>query len=65
MLNDLISRQAAIDAINENVRCGAIVDQSGLELAYEIIKELPSASNEKWIPVGERLPEEGKEVLIA
>ena len=42
-MSDYVSRQAAIDAIGERIRCGAVVDQSGLELAYDTIKDLPSA----------------------
>ena len=55
-MNDLISRQAAIDAI--------------FGRSHEIIKmrigNLPSAQPEqRWIPCSERLPEEDTEVLIS
>lgn len=56
MMDELISRQAAIDALcslNEyNAR------------SVKAIKGLPSAQSEqKWIPCGERLPEYGEAVL--
>ena len=40
---DLISRQAAMDALNNELRCGAVINQCGLEVAYEVIEGLPSA----------------------
>ena len=40
---DAISRQAAIDALNHELRCGAVINQCGLEVAYEIIEDLPPA----------------------
>lgn len=43
---DLISRQAAIDALGEWIRYGFIADRSGLKFAYEVIEELPSAQPE-------------------
>ena len=63
-MNDLISRQAAIDALAKFVPY-AICDEStesytnGLTDAYNLICQLPSAQPEpRWIPCGERLPEE-------
>lgn len=54
----MIYRQAAIDAINHELKCGAVIDQCGLETAHGLIEELPPAQPEqKWIPVSERLPE--------
>ena len=48
-----ISRQAAIDAITHELSCGAVVDQCGLETAYDLIKELPPVEPErklgKWL----------------
>lgn len=43
---DTISRQDAIDAINHELRCGAVIDQCGLETAHDLIEELPSAQPE-------------------
>ena len=39
---DCISRQSAIDALNHELRCGAVINQCGLEMAYEVIEGLPS-----------------------
>lgn len=54
---DLISRQAAIEAIYDN--------KDRLNIA-QAIRELPSVNPQepKWIPVSERLPEESGEYLI-
>lgn len=41
-MTDPIERQAALDAINHELRCGAVIDQCGLETAHELIEELPS-----------------------
>ena len=50
---DTISREAAIDAINHELRCGAVIDQCGLETAHDLIEELPPAQPERikghWI----------------
>ena len=63
-MDDVISRQAAIDALAKFVPY-AICDEStesytnGLTDAYNLILQLPSAQPEqRWIPCGERLPEE-------
>ena len=43
---DFISRQDAINAINHELRCGAVIDQCGLETAHDLIEDLPSAQPE-------------------
>ena len=54
-MDDLISRQAAIDAvIKRDANCG--IDSA------EVLKDLPSA--QQWIPCSERLPEENGQYLI-
>lgn len=57
-MSDLISRQAAIEAvIKRDANCG--IDSA------EVLKLLPSA--QQWIPVSERLPEPNnvyKDVLV-
>lgn len=64
-MSDCISRQAAIDAINHELKCGAVIDQCGLETAHGLIEELPPAQPErKWIPCSERLPEAKQRVLV-
>ena len=69
-MDDVISRQAAIDALAKFVPY-AICDEStesytnGLTDAYNLILQLPSAQPEPhWIPCGERLPEEYGEFLV-
>lgn len=42
-MGELISRQVAFDALNYELRCGAVINLCGLEVAYEIIEDLPSA----------------------
>lgn len=65
-MSDLISRQAAIDAIKHELRCGAVIDQCGLETAHDLIEELPSAQSEqRWIPCSERLPETSGSYLVS
>jgi hypothetical protein len=46
MKNDLISRQAAIDVIDHESRCGVAIDLCGLQTALDLIKQLPSAQPE-------------------
>lgn len=72
MKNDLISRQAAIDAMYrleaediETYGC-SIPEGFDAKPAVEALKALPSAYPErKWIPVTEALPEEEKDVLVS
>ena len=65
---DFISRQDAINAINHELRCGAVIDQCGLETAHDLIEDLPSALPERkkgeWIPCSERLPKDTDPVNI-
>ena len=57
MMDDLISRQAAIDAINSHF--GFSIEEEYGSAVQEVINGLPSAQPEqRWIPVTERLPEE-------
>ena len=54
---DYISREAAIDAvIKRDANCG--IDSA------EVLKDLPSAQPERWIPVSERLPEKSGRYLV-
>ena len=65
-MDDLISRQAAIDAMCELMHhwFGGDSKDEVKEITRELWK-LPSAQPEpRWIPVEERLPEEGKRVLV-
>ena len=76
-MDDLISRQAAIEALDfEIVHMTAYCDgknegnplaqyNKGLEDGKKAIEALPSTQPEqRWIPVSERLPEVYKDVLI-
>ena len=58
-MDDLISRQAAIDALDTGL-WGVEWDKA---LATAMLKDLPSA--QQWIPVSEMLPEVGETVLLA
>ena len=67
-MSDLISRQAAIDALQKEINkgippfddvMGSI--RCGVRLARNIIEDLPSA--QQWIPCSERLPEDYTDVL--
>ena len=54
-MDDLISRQAAIDALIEWYGC----EPSDIGAFEDIIKKMPSAQPEqRWIPCSKRLPEE-------
>ena len=67
-MQDLISRQEAIDAV---YKCSDIFagDMPAMVVkadAYEALAQLPSAHPKPhWIPCSERLPEEDTEVLIS
>lgn len=52
-MSDLISRQAAIDAVCEY--CEYFYN----EKVIQSIKGIPSVQPQRWIPVTERLPEDG------
>lgn len=66
MTDDLISRQAAIEALNE---VSEHYTEKGREWHPHVnfmtlaIYELPSA--QQWIPVSERLPKLGEKVLVS
>ena len=55
-MNDLISRQAAIEAMSESLKR---VFPEHRQIAEKCLNVLPSAQPEqRWIPCSERLPEE-------
>lgn len=59
MKDDLINRQAAINAI-ENTECELLAEE--WDELTNAIKQVPSA--QQWIPVTERLPEKHQYVLV-
>ena len=57
-MNDLISRQAAVDAVSQGMCSGMYCD------VIANLKNLPSAQPEqRWIPCSERLPDSNDFVL--
>ena len=55
-MNDLISRQAAIDVADA---VWSVTGDKNVAKVWDQIKDLPSAQpKQQWIPVSERLPEE-------
>lgn len=66
-MSDLISREAAIDGINNICPVDTEYDCTLLDRVDVrcVLSDLPSAQPEQhWIPCGEKLPEEGKQVLV-
>ena len=71
-MDDLISRQAAIDRINKqrehlqpDIYPQDKIGDAAYRICTEFIERLPSAQPKpQWIPVSERLPEEKKFVLV-
>lgn len=64
-MSDLIDRQKALDGLEYEIKYGAEIDRCGLDTAYDIIENLPSAEPElKWIPVTEALPKDTEFVLL-
>ena len=77
-MDDLISRQAAIDALAKNMPSWTTPDGSGqfdhdiqvTDEAYvdcmQIIHDMPSAQPEqRWIPCSERMPKVGQDILMS
>lgn len=63
-MDDLIRRQAAIDAM-EQAKERYFDRKVIIGKMQDIVNNLPSAQPEqRWIPVSERLPEDGIDVLV-
>ena len=59
-MQDLISRQAAIEKISETIWDTAVAND-----VKTILKELPSAQPEqRWIPCSERLPDDDRTKVV-
>ena len=70
-MSDLISRQAAIDALARTARENFNLSDefnhylAGLMDGENAIRQLPSTQTEqRWIPVSERLPEGGHNIIF-
>lgn len=50
-MNDLISREKALDGLKYEMKYGAVIDQCGLDTAYDIIENIPSAEPERTAKV--------------
>ena len=50
-MSDLIDRRKALDELKYEMKYGAVIDQCGLDTAYDIIKDLPSAELEHKAPI--------------
>lgn len=66
IMDDLISRQAAIDLFpNDILEWDTNGGYIAPHFARQMIEDLPSAQPEpQWIPVSERLPDFGVDVLV-
>ena len=62
-MDDLISRQAAIDAVAEGLKRTFVEYRDAAE---KMLNKVPSAQPEqRWIPTSEKLPEYDKPVLLS
>lgn len=60
-MDDLISRQAAIEAVKQR----EWLTEDAKEILEEVLTQLPSAQPEQqWILCGERLPKDFEDVLV-
>lgn len=50
-MSDLIDRKTALDGLKYEMKYGAEIDRCGLDTAYDIIEDLPSAEPERTAKV--------------
>ena len=60
-MSDLIERQKALDGLKYEMKYGAEMDSYGLDTAYDIIENLPSAEPEQKTGTWEVQPSTGKD----
>lgn len=48
-MSDLIKREEVLKKLNYEMKYGAIIDQCGLDTAYDIVKNIPSAEPKERI----------------
>jgi hypothetical protein len=62
MMDDLIKRQVAYDALMRSVDAVGVLDSEDIKAVFAM---LPSAQPEhRWIPYSERMPEEETDILV-
>lgn len=62
-MSDLIERRAAIDAVEKESQVDGAYGYMDTKSIVDLIMDLPSA--QQWIPISERLPEVGRNVLMS
>lgn len=50
-MNDFISKQEALNGLKYEMTHGAVIDQCGLDTAYDIIENIPSIESERTAKV--------------
>ena len=67
VMGELISRQAAIDAVSDLYWMDErlLNFKKEIDKVFDNIKALPSAEPQQWIPIEERPPQFGKDVLVS
>jgi hypothetical protein len=64
-MDDLIDRQAAIDAVQHAFDRETLLNRFARKVAVDALKTMPSAQPEqRWIPVSERLPDKPARYLV-
>ena len=65
-MEDLISRQAAINAADSTDYTGLTIEdvKKVTDEVVKALKQLPSVQEQRWIPVTERLPEKHGAYLV-